>query len=141
MNSKLDFHTYSHNKIENLLGPLRMCCSATVLYCCSAILLKSYSAAVIKCCSIVFAMLKFVFKCIWVYEVSYLLTYIHTEPLLEVLADLKRASKCECQPIFSWIYNLHKYYALLDDSIWVRSFNLQHFITILSFANLLQSMA
>ena len=31
------------NKIENLLGPLRMCCSA--------VLLQSYSAAVLYCCS------------------------------------------------------------------------------------------
>ena len=63
------------------------CCITTVLQYCSAILLQSYSAAVIRCCIVV------VFKCLNLcFSVSESIkfhTYLHTEPLLEVLADLK----------------------------------------------------
>ena len=64
-------------------------CSAAVLFYLSAFLLHCYIAALIRSCSVVVIVV--VFDCLnWcisasVYEVS----YIHTEPLLEVLADLK----------------------------------------------------
>ena len=64
------------------------CYIAAVLFYLSAFLLHCYIAALIRSCSVVVVV---VFDCLnWcisasVYEVS----YIHTEPLLEVLADLK----------------------------------------------------
>ena len=65
------------------------CYIAAVLFYLSAFLLHCYIAALIRSCSVVVIVV--VFDCLnWcisasVYEVS----YIHTEPLLEVLADLK----------------------------------------------------
>ena len=64
------------------------CCITTVLQYCSAILLQSYSAAVIRCCSIV-VVFKCLNLCFSVSESIKFHTYLHTEPLLEVLADLK----------------------------------------------------
>ena len=78
------------------------CCCAVVLLCCSAVVLQCCCAAVLLCCSAIVLMccsanvlllclicLNVCFSVSESMSVTYLQTYRHTEPLLEVLADLK----------------------------------------------------
>ena len=90
------------------------CCSATVLLCCCAAVLLYLCAAVLLCCSatvltvlqcycatvllscsatVLLCFSALVFQCHRFNSVTDRQTYLHTEPLLEVLADLKRFSR------------------------------------------------
>ena len=68
-----------------------LCCSDIVLLCCSVIVLQCYNAIVLLCCSanVLLLCLICLNECFSVSESMRLQTYIHTEPLLEVLSDLK----------------------------------------------------
>ena len=67
------------------------CNFAAALWICSALVLQCYSAAVLLCCSAMNLQCCWAL-CVWinsVYEFMSYEYYIHTEPILEVLADLK----------------------------------------------------
>ena len=66
------------------------CSSAIVLKCCSAIVMQCYSAEVLWCCSanVLVSRCCYAVLCIRFYE-YYIQTDRQTEPLQEVLADLK----------------------------------------------------
>ena len=87
----MNMHCYGSAMLWCCSAIVLQCCGSAILWCCSAIVFQCYRSAVLL------SSLCLDKQCIWVYELWVLhtdiQTYRHTEPLLEVLADLKMALK------------------------------------------------
>ena len=80
--------SWSAMYLQYYVAAVLLCCSAMLLHCYGAAVLMCLCATDLQCC---WALLSLCLdkQCIWVYELWVLHTYIQTELMLEVLADLK----------------------------------------------------
>ena len=129
--SGIVLQSYGTEVLWTCLAMNMQCYGAAVLWICSAMVLQCFGSAVLLCCSaivlqcyrsaVLLSSLCLDKQCIWVYELWVLHTYRHTEPILEVLADLKIVfTPPEGLPISSLLFVSRKPVRVsATDSLWL----------------------